>query len=55
MGLLRGHIWPATQRLAVSVLVENQAAIRFWRAMGYKDYCLTMEILPCGEVPAYDQ
>jgi predicted acetyltransferase len=55
MGLLRGQIWPAAQRLAVSVLVENQAAIQFWRAMGYRDYCLTMEILPRGEVPAYDQ
>jgi predicted acetyltransferase len=45
IGLLRGRIWPPTRRLAVSVLVDNQAGLQFWRAVGYKDYCLTMEII----------
>ncbi len=45
MALLRGHIWPKAQRLTVSVLVHNHAAVSFWRAMGYQDYCLTLEIM----------
>jgi predicted acetyltransferase len=44
MGLLRGQIWPKMQRLTVSVLTHNEAGLKFWRAMGYQDYCLTMEI-----------
>ena len=45
MDLLRGRIWPKAQRLTVSVLTHNQAGVSFWRAMGYQDYCLTLEIL----------
>jgi predicted acetyltransferase len=44
MALLRGQIWPKGQRLTVSVLTHNEAGLKFWRAMGYRDYCLTMEI-----------
>jgi predicted acetyltransferase len=46
MGLLRNRIWTGSRRLAVTVLIRNQAAIEFWRAMGYQDYCLTLEIPP---------
>jgi GNAT superfamily N-acetyltransferase len=42
--LLRDQIWPRARRLTVSVLTQNEAAVKFWRAMGYKDYCLAMEI-----------
>jgi predicted acetyltransferase len=45
MALLRGHIWPKAERLTVSVLTQNQAGVDFWRAMGYRDYCLTLEIM----------
>jgi predicted acetyltransferase len=44
--VLRSKIWSANKRLMVDVLVHNTAAIAFWRALGYKDYCLTLEILP---------
>ena len=44
MAILRGHIWPKMMRLTVSVLTHNEAGLKFWRAMGYQDYCLTMEI-----------
>jgi predicted acetyltransferase len=44
--ILRTKIWPADRRLTVAVLVENTAAVAFWRSAGYKDYCLTLEILP---------
>jgi predicted acetyltransferase len=44
--VLRSNFWPAKKRLTVDVLVQNTAAIAFWRAMGYRDYSLTLEILP---------
>jgi predicted acetyltransferase len=46
VGILRTKIWPANKRLTVDVLVQNTAAIAFWRTVGYKDYCLALEILP---------
>ena len=47
--ILRNEIWPGNKRLTVDVLTQNVAAIAFWRAVGYKDYCLTLEILPVAE------
>jgi len=44
--ILRAKIWPKNKRLTVDVLIKNTAAIAFWRAVGCKDYCLTLEILP---------
>ncbi|MBI5687876.1 MAG: GNAT family N-acetyltransferase [Verrucomicrobia bacterium] len=44
--ILRSEIWPANKRLTVEVLVRNEAAVAFWRAMGYRDYALTLEIMP---------
>jgi ribosomal protein S18 acetylase RimI-like enzyme len=46
MHLLRSEIWPKTKRLTVEVLVANTAAVAFWRAVGYHDYSLKLEILP---------
>jgi GNAT superfamily N-acetyltransferase len=46
MEILRTQIWPKNKRLTVEVLAKNTAAIAFWRAIGYQDYCLTLEILP---------
>jgi GNAT superfamily N-acetyltransferase len=44
--ILRTRIWPANKRLTVDVLAQNAAAIAFWRSVGYKDYCLALEIVP---------
>jgi predicted acetyltransferase len=46
--ILRSKIWPTSKRLTVSVLVQNKAAVAFWRSVGYEDYCLMLEILPEG-------
>jgi predicted acetyltransferase len=46
MEILRSQIWPKHKRLTVGVLVQNTAAIAFWRTVGYEDYSLTLEILP---------
>ncbi len=43
---LRSEIWPKNKRLTVDVLLHNTGAIAFWRAVGYKDYMLGLEILP---------
>jgi GNAT superfamily N-acetyltransferase len=43
---LFANVWPRSKRLTVSVLVKNGPAIAFWRAMGYADYDLTLEIMP---------
>ena len=44
--ILRLQIWPKTKRLTVEVLVANKRAVSFWRAVGYADYALALEILP---------
>jgi GNAT superfamily N-acetyltransferase len=44
--ILREQVWPSDTRLTVDVLCQNQSAIAFWRSMGYRDYCLTLEIKP---------
>jgi len=46
MQILRSDIWPKNKRLTVDVLVANKTATAFWRAVGYADYCLTLEIVP---------
>jgi GNAT superfamily N-acetyltransferase len=50
--LLRSRVWARTKRLTVDVLVTNTRAVGFWRAVGYKDYCLTLEIQPPTESSA---
>ena len=44
--ILRSDIWPKTKRLIVDVLITNKDVTAFWRAIGYTDYSLTLEILP---------
>ena len=46
MGILISQIWPKDRRLTVSALFHNQRAIAFWKAVGYSEYSLTLEILP---------
>lgn len=46
MRTLREGIWPPGKRLTVEVLWTNAAAIAFWKAMGYREYSLCLEIMP---------
>ena len=46
MALLRQEIWPPDTRITVEVLVHNRAAHAFWRAVGFQDYAVTLELLP---------
>lgn len=38
------NTWVGSPRLRIDVLIGNTAAISFWRAIGFHDYCLTMEM-----------
>jgi ribosomal protein S18 acetylase RimI-like enzyme len=51
MEILRADIWPKKKRLTVDVLLHNTSAIAFWRAVGYKDYLLGLEI-PADSSPS---
>ena len=44
--ILRSEVWPQGKRLTVDVLVANKTAVAFWRAMGFQDYSLMLEIMP---------
>jgi hypothetical protein len=44
--ILFSQVWPKDKRIAVDLLCRNQGAIAFWRAVGFTDYCLTLEIYP---------
>jgi GNAT superfamily N-acetyltransferase len=46
MQLLREEIWPRGRRLTVEVLCANTAGVAFWKAMGYREYSLFLEIMP---------
>lgn len=43
MEWLRKNVWKDATRLRVEVLIGNAAGIAFWRAVGFADYCLTLE------------
>jgi predicted acetyltransferase len=46
--ILRLQIWPRNKRLTVEVLVANTNAVAFWRAVGYSDHALRLEIMPAS-------
>ena len=46
MRLLRSEIWPGHKRLTVEVLCANTAAIAFYKAVGYAEYSLCLEMPP---------
>jgi GNAT superfamily N-acetyltransferase len=44
--VLRSEIWASGVRLTVEVLCQNYGGVAFWRSVGYRDYSLTLEIMP---------
>ncbi len=40
---LKKNPWKETKFIRVEVLVNNPDGISFWKAVGFKDYCITME------------
>jgi hypothetical protein len=52
MKILCSQIWPKDKRPRVDVLYQNQVGIAFWRAMGFTDYCLTLEMANLTSITA---
>ncbi len=44
MSWLKKNAWKETKIIRVEVLVGNPEGISFWKAVGFKDYCITMEM-----------
>lgn len=40
---LSQHVWRDAVRVRIDVLVDNVAGRAFWRSVGFRDYCVTME------------
>ncbi len=41
---LISDVWPPEKRLVVEVLWNNRAGISFWKAVGYTEYSVALEI-----------
>lgn len=46
--LLRDEVWPKGVRFTVDVLCQNRNGLAFWRSVGFRDYCVTLEIMPAA-------
>ncbi|MBN1992988.1 MAG: GNAT family N-acetyltransferase [Anaerolineae bacterium] len=46
MQILFNQVWPKNKRLVVEVLCSNNPGLQFWKSMGFKEYSLSLEILP---------
>ena len=46
MRILFDNIWPKNKRLIVEVLWKNKPAVQFWKAVGYEEHSLALEIPP---------
>ena len=41
---LKKNAWKETRIIRVEVLADNPEGISFWKAVDFKDYCITMEM-----------
>jgi GNAT superfamily N-acetyltransferase len=46
--VLADEVWPADKRIRVNVLIGNRPALEFWRAVGFVDYLITLEMERSG-------
>lgn len=46
MHLLLTEVWRPGRRITLEVLVHNRSGYAFWQALGFRDYAITMELLP---------
>lgn len=50
---LKRNPWKDFSRIRLDVLINNEPAMAFWHAAGFRDYCITMEmssVVQSGEV-----
>jgi ribosomal protein S18 acetylase RimI-like enzyme len=43
--ILLNHIWPPEARITLDVLVQNQQGQAFWKALGFSEYAVTLEMV----------
>lgn len=43
---LQENMWKDGERITVQVMVGNKRGLEFWRAVGFVDYSMMMELLP---------
>lgn len=46
IGWLWRNAWQGVQHLRIDVLIGNGDGQAFWRSVGFREYCLTMEMEP---------
>lgn len=44
--LLSSEIIPSTEHLVLDVLYHNESGRRFWKAVGFTEHCITLELPP---------
>lgn len=44
--LLFAEVFPTGKRVVVTALSHNRRALAFWHAVGFSDYCVSLERLP---------
>jgi hypothetical protein len=49
MHMLVRQVWPPGWRITVEVLVNNQPAYAFGKAIGFQDYAITLEMIWSGD------
>ena len=47
--ILREQVWPKDKRIALDVLLVNTTGIAFWKAIGFREYAIEMELLPAPD------
>jgi GNAT superfamily N-acetyltransferase len=45
MQILLAEVWPPDWRITLEVLVHNQTGYAFWKALGFQDYAITLEMM----------
>ena len=43
MQWLSEHVWKESPAVFLDALIHNESGIAFWRAVGFRNYCITME------------
>jgi GNAT superfamily N-acetyltransferase len=46
---LKKEVWAGCERIRVEALTANPEGLAFWRAVGFEDYCITLEMTPGDE------
>ena len=49
---MRKNVWLSNLPLRLDVLVHNHTGIKFWHALGFADYCLTLELPAVHDLPS---